>query len=93
MPTSAIRIAADASMSGSVATAPTYNAVSAWQFITVPIAEWQAAFDEMEVALPVAAAVCPHCGATNLFPGFSQMIAFSCVECGKPSNLGQGEGE
>jgi hypothetical protein len=24
-----------------------------------------------------------HCGTVNLFPGFSQMVAFTCRECGK----------
>jgi hypothetical protein len=26
---------------------------------------------------------CPHCGALNVFPGFSAMHAFTCSECGE----------
>jgi hypothetical protein len=26
---------------------------------------------------------CPHCGALNVFPGFSPMLAFICSACGK----------
>ena len=61
---------------------PQYGDWGPW---TMPLEEWQTAVDEMEVALPVAAAVCPHCGAMNLFPGFSQMLAFICRECGQAS--------
>ena len=57
---------------------------------TVPFAEWQEALDEMELGLSVAVA-CPHCGAVNLFPGFSQLDAFICRECCKASNL-EGKG-
>jgi uncharacterized protein (DUF983 family) len=27
--------------------------------------------------------MCPHCGSVNLFPGFSKMLAFTCLQCGK----------
>jgi uncharacterized protein (DUF983 family) len=30
-----------------------------------------------------AGEICRHCGTVNLFPGFSQMVAFTCRECGK----------
>jgi hypothetical protein len=31
----------------------------------------------MELTLDVASAVCPHCGAVNLFPGFSRIERLS----------------
>jgi hypothetical protein len=27
---------------------------------------------------------CPYFGAINLFPGVSEMLAFTCRECGQP---------
>jgi hypothetical protein len=26
---------------------------------------------------------CPHCGALNVFPGFSSMLAYVCSRCGQ----------
>jgi DNA-directed RNA polymerase subunit RPC12/RpoP len=51
---------------------------------TVPASELQQTLTAMELTLDVAMAKCPHCGAVNLFPGFSEMIAFTCKECGEP---------
>jgi uncharacterized protein (DUF983 family) len=39
--------------------------------------------DEMELSLEFASEKCPYCGAVNLFPGFSQMTAFVCRQCGQ----------
>jgi hypothetical protein len=50
---------------------------------TVPAAELQQTLTEMELTLDCSSALCPHCGAANLFPGFSRMIAFTCRECGR----------
>ena len=50
---------------------------------TVRLADVRRTLDEMESQLPVASAICQHCGAVNLFPGFSRMMAFTCHECGK----------
>ena len=52
---------------------------------TVPVGELPQTLSKMELELEVADAVCPHCGSVNLFPGFSEMIAFTCQQCGKPS--------
>ena len=30
-----------------------------------------------------ASATCPHCGALNVFPRFSEIRAFVCQECGE----------
>jgi hypothetical protein len=49
----------------------------------VPLAELQRTLDEMELTLDVASAQCPHCGATHLAPGFSELIAFVCEQCGE----------
>jgi RNase P subunit RPR2 len=49
----------------------------------VPAADLQRTFDEMELTLDVASEICPHCGAINLFPGFSAMRAFTCKKCGE----------
>ena len=37
----------------------------------------------MESQLTVASSICQHCGAVNLFPGFSHVQAFICHECGE----------
>jgi uncharacterized protein (DUF983 family) len=31
----------------------------------------------------VTTALCPHCGAVQVFPGFSVIDAFICSECGQ----------
>ena len=54
---------------------------------TVPTADLQCTLDEMESTLDVATARCPHCGSVNLFPGFSEMLAFVCKECGESVRL------
>ena len=50
---------------------------------TVRSADLRRMLDEMESQLAVASGICQHCGAVNLFPGFSRMMAFTCQECGK----------
>lgn len=50
---------------------------------TVPASELRNTLDQMELALDVATALCPHCRAVNLFPGFTRIEAFVCRECGK----------
>jgi hypothetical protein len=50
---------------------------------TVPIAGIRRTLDEMELSLDVASEICPNCGAVNLFPGFSRMLAFRYKECGE----------
>ncbi len=54
---------------------------------TVPVADLQQTFDEMELTLEMDSAMCPHCGAVNLFPGFSRILAFTCKECGEVARL------
>jgi hypothetical protein len=54
---------------------------------SVPATELQRTFTEMELTLDLSSAVCPHCGAVNLFPGFSQILAFTCKECGEVAKL------
>jgi hypothetical protein len=46
-------------------------------------AELRKTFDEMELALDLATEICPHCGGANLFPGFSEMLTYTCKQCGK----------
>jgi predicted RNA-binding Zn-ribbon protein involved in translation (DUF1610 family) len=58
---------------------------------TVPIADLRRVQDEMQLSLDVASEKCPHCGAVNLFPGFSRMFAFVCRECGEGVALEQPE--
>lgn len=38
---------------------------------------------DMESQLDLATALCRHCGAVNLLPGFSHVNAFVCQTCGK----------
>ena len=49
---------------------------------TVPTLDLQRTLTDMELRGDVASAICPHCGAIHLSPGFSQLIAFVCDECG-----------
>src|SRR5215471_14879315 len=49
----------------------------------LPADKLRQAFTEMELTLDLCSSLCPHCGATNLFPGFSQILAFACQECGQ----------
>ncbi|HEY7393122.1 MAG TPA: hypothetical protein VH640_31670 [Bryobacteraceae bacterium] len=48
-----------------------------------PATELRKTFEEMEVTLDVASAICPHCGGANLFLGFSEMLTYTCKKCGK----------
>jgi transcription initiation factor TFIIIB Brf1 subunit/transcription initiation factor TFIIB len=50
---------------------------------TVSAAELDRAITKLELALNVATAMCPYCGSVNLFPGFSEIKAFVCRECGE----------
>ena len=54
---------------------------------TVPAAELQGTFDQMELSLDVTSEMCPHCKGVNLFPGFSQMMVYTCKHCGRPVNV------
>src|SRR5215471_15546803 len=54
---------------------------------TVPAADLQQTLTEMELSLEVCSELCPQCGAANVFPGFSAMMAFTCQECGKVVRL------
>lgn len=38
---------------------------------------------EMELTLPVAAELCPYCGAANLMSGLVEAQAFVCQSCGR----------
>jgi hypothetical protein len=49
----------------------------------VQTADLQRTLHEMKLTLDVASSAFPHCGAVNLFPGFSEMMAFTCRECGE----------
>jgi hypothetical protein len=57
---------------------------------TVPAVKLRQTLDEMELTLELSSAVCPYCGSVNVFPGFSQIVAFVCRECGASVNLCQG---
>jgi len=50
----------------------------------------QKTFDEMELTLDMCSEMCPHCGAVNLMPGFSKILAYTCSECGEPVRLSDG---
>jgi hypothetical protein len=49
----------------------------------VSASELERTFTEMELSLDFASAVCPHCGAIHLAPGFSELMAFLCDNCGE----------
>ena len=50
---------------------------------TIPTSKVQFVMTEMSLANGVAGEICPHCGAVNLFPGFTSMEAYVCCECGQ----------
>src|SRR5437868_7696886 len=54
---------------------------------TFPSAELRQTVTEMELTLDVSSAVCPHCGAVKLLPGFSKVLAFTCERCGEVAKL------
>jgi ribosomal protein S27E len=54
---------------------------------TVPVGDLRRTLDEMELTLDVATAKCPHCGAVHLSPGFSELRAFTCKQCGEVVRL------
>lgn len=57
---------------------------------TVPVNEMQKTLDEMELTLDVCTEMCPHCRSVNVLAGFSEMMAFTCRECGKVVRLSDG---
>jgi len=56
---------------------------------TVAVGDLQRTLDEMELSLEMCSAICPHCGNVNVFPGFSEMIAYTCPECGRAVETGE----
>jgi hypothetical protein len=54
---------------------------------SVPTSSLRQALTEMELTLDVDAAMCPHCGGVNLFPGFSKVMAYTCRKCGESVEL------
>ena len=50
---------------------------------TVPIGDVEAAMLELAQTETVCSAGCTHCGALNIFPGMSAIMAFICHECGE----------
>ena len=50
---------------------------------TVPAALLCKTLHEMELSLELASAECPYWGAINLRPGFSQLLAYRCDNCGE----------
>ena len=40
-----------------------------------------------KLSLDIATAACGYCGAVHLSPGFSQLLAFTCEECGKVTTV------
>jgi len=45
--------------------------------------------DDMELSLEICTGMCPHCGNVNIFPGFGEMIAYTCQECGRAVEIGK----
>jgi hypothetical protein len=56
---------------------------------TLAAANLQRILTEMELTLDSCAELCPHCGKVNLMVGFSQMLLYTCRECGKVVQAGQ----
>ena len=54
---------------------------------SIPAADLQKTLTEVELSLDFAFAICPFCRSVNIFPGFLEMFAFNCTQCGKPALL------
>ena len=52
---------------------------------TLPFISREAVDSQQADGFPVSENVPRHCGAVNLFPGFSEVLAFICRECEEPS--------
>ena len=50
---------------------------------TVAIRDVEAAMLELAQTDTVCSVQCPHCGALNIVPGMSAIMAFICRECGE----------
>jgi hypothetical protein len=50
---------------------------------SVAAGDLQRTLHEMELQLEVATALCRHCRAVSLFPGFSRVEVFVCQTCGR----------
>jgi hypothetical protein len=48
----------------------------------VPPENLRKVLNDMEAQLDLAIALCKHCGAVNLLPGFIRVGAFVCNKCG-----------
>jgi hypothetical protein len=44
-------------------------------------ADLRKTLDEMEIDIVFATVVCPFCKSVNLFPGFTDLLAFRCRRC------------
>jgi len=44
--------------------------------------------DDVEPSLEIFTEICPHCGNVNIFPGFTEMIAYTCQEWGRAVEMG-----
>jgi ribosomal protein L37AE/L43A len=49
----------------------------------VPRVDVNARLAALTTITEAASATCPHCGALNVLPRFSEMYAFVCQECGE----------
>ena len=56
---------------------------------TVPAGDPPRAFDDMVVTLDFATDLCPHCCGVNVLSGFSNMLAYTCRQHGKPIRVGR----
>ncbi len=41
----------------------------------------------MELTLDVASEMCPHCGSVNLLSGFTEVLVYTCRQCGRVVGL------
>ena len=55
-------------------------------YATVPWLEVSSVLVKL-MGATVASDRCPHCGALHTFPGFDQMLAYTCEECGEPVQM------
>lgn len=54
---------------------------------TVPTADLERTFSELELTLDFVSEICPHCGKANVMFGFSAIMAYTSRECGRVVRL------
>lgn len=56
---------------------------------TVAAGEAEPTLLRMAAGAGICSEMCPHCGDLNVFPGFTEMLAYTCRYCGEAVRVGR----